>query len=510
MDVTAQSKGKVSPQLDRLKLDNKAIDRLQIEVRKNIPFITAGNLKGLHLRFGKAGSKFFYMIGKVRGSNKTFFHKCGEFQLGKYGVAEVQEYINELVKTHKDRDGYWIKNPNDKSVIDAEVSTSQIHTIRSAIKEICKHNFPRIKLDGSIDKKSIQTYSQYLFGWNKRRDHLVFTEDHEGCGKVELKDDMEWHQLWTLYKPFEHCTDPTDRSLYDSTIGGLEVNNISVKIVQKWCNKGVTYGARQNRLKAFQYFYRACGKLDLISAEDKLDPTRIKYGGVKLIQSKKRVANNHRYNNMKFKEDQLERIQKAAKEIRDEHPFQTEAVLFILYSSRRQEESLKLTLDDLYKHNGKQHDRVITLPANVTKSREEEYTIITDGIQWVLDSLSYQRAKPKYQKYTHIKWLFPRSRIASDKLGDVHFCRSDAARTKNLESVWKKIKAKTGIDGQKKLFRKSLSTIATDTLGSAEKAISLTGHKQTSTLQKHYYKTDIDEQIKYADDVAKVYAFKKK
>ena len=37
MDVTAQSKGKVSPQLDRLKLDNKAIDRLQIEVRKNIP-----------------------------------------------------------------------------------------------------------------------------------------------------------------------------------------------------------------------------------------------------------------------------------------------------------------------------------------------------------------------------------------------------------------------------------------------------------------------------------------
>ena len=163
-----------------------------------------------------------------------------------------------------------------------------------------------------------------------------------------------------------------------------------------------------------------------------------------------------------------------------------------------------------YKHNGKPHDRVITLPANVTKSREEEYTIITDGIQWVLDSLSYQRAKPKYQKYTHIKWLFPRSRIASDKLGDVHFCRSDAARTKNLESVWKKIKAKTGIDGQKKLFRKSLSTIATDTLGSAEKAISLTGHKQTATLQKHYYKTDIDEQIKYADDVAKVYAFKKK
>jgi hypothetical protein len=35
---------------------------------------------------------------KSRGSNKTFFHKCGEYQQGVTGVAEIQEYINELVK----------------------------------------------------------------------------------------------------------------------------------------------------------------------------------------------------------------------------------------------------------------------------------------------------------------------------------------------------------------------------------------------------------------------------
>ena len=32
------------------------------------------------------------------GSKKTFFHKCGEYQQGVTGVAEIQEYINELVK----------------------------------------------------------------------------------------------------------------------------------------------------------------------------------------------------------------------------------------------------------------------------------------------------------------------------------------------------------------------------------------------------------------------------
>jgi|TARA_R100000700_G_scaffold40524_1_gene56427 hypothetical protein len=510
MDVDSKSDKKVSHQLSKLKLDDKAIEKVKSDNRANIPFAATGNLKGLHLRIGKSGTKTFYLIGKVKGSKKTFFHKCGEYQQGVTGVAEIQEYINELVKKHKHREGYWKSNPNAEKVEQEEILQQQRHTIRSAIQVICEHSFPRIKLDGSIDKKSIQTYSQYLFGWNKRREHLRFSEDNEGCGVVELIDDMKWNILWARYKPYENCTHPTDRSLYDSKLGGLEVDQLTPRIVQNWCNKGTTLGARQNRLKSFQYFYRACNKLNLLANEDKLDPTRVKYGGVSITSSKKKVSNNHRYNNMKFKSDQLERIQNAAKEIRDEHPFQTEAVLFILHSSRRQEETLKLTTDDLYKHNGKPHNRVITLPANITKSRTEEYAVITDGIQWVLDSLSYQRAKPEYRKYAHIKWLFPRSRIASEKCGDIDFCNSDNARTKNLESVWKKIKAKTGIDGQKKLFRKSLSTIATDTLGSTAKAITITGHKQTSTLEKHYYKTDIEDQIKYADDVAKVYAFKKK
>lgn len=34
MDITTQSKSKVSHQLDRLKLDNRTINRLQIEFRK--------------------------------------------------------------------------------------------------------------------------------------------------------------------------------------------------------------------------------------------------------------------------------------------------------------------------------------------------------------------------------------------------------------------------------------------------------------------------------------------
>ncbi len=518
MDAKNNIKASVSHQLAKLKWNDKAIQGLSnqdINNRRNIPFDTSGNLKGMHLRYSyRSGKKVFYLIGKVKGTSKTFFHKCGEFQLGITGTFEIEQYVNKLILDEecKNRDGEWIKKPNEEKITKKLIQQTQSHTIRQAIQKIARESFPHIKQDGTIDKKSIQQYSQFLFGWNKRRLHLTFTDDAEGCGVLGLKDNMTmtWDKLWRIYKPYEDCDHPTKRSLYDSQLGGLCVDELTPRIVQNWCNKGETYGARQNRLKAFQYLYRACNKLNLLAGEDKLDPTRVKHGGVVITYTKKKVSKNHKYNDMKFKEAQIEKIIDAAVALRDEHPFQAEAVMFILYSSRRQEESLKLTLDDLWKHKGKPHNRVITLPANITKSRSEEYVVITEGIQKVLDSLSYQRAKPEYKKYAHIKWLFPRRLIASHRCGDIDFCKSDDARTKNLESVWKKIVKQTGIDGQKKLFRKSLSTIATDTLGSTDKAIAITGHKNTATLEKFYYKSDIDDHIKYADDVAKVYSFKKK
>ena len=66
MDVDSKSDKKVSHQLSKLKLDDKAIEKVKSDNRANIPFAATGNLKGLHLRIGKSGTKTFYLIGKVR------------------------------------------------------------------------------------------------------------------------------------------------------------------------------------------------------------------------------------------------------------------------------------------------------------------------------------------------------------------------------------------------------------------------------------------------------------
>ena len=513
MDANSKKSKKNHPQVI-LKWSDKVIDKLQethreLTGRHTIPFDTSGHLKGMHLRYNaKTRSKTFVVLGKLKDKGKTFTHTCGQFQLGSTGTPEISQYMTELVTKHKDRNGQWLTNPNAENVTKKLIEEDQKKTIRECIIEVAKQGFPRIKLDGSIDPKSQQQYSQNLFGKNKRRGYLSFKEDEHGCGYIELKDGMTYDLLFKKFPPYKHCDSKTDRSLYDSQLGALEISQLTPKITQNWCNSGKTYGARLNRLKAIQYLYRASNKLNLLSNEDILDPTRVNYGGVQLTNTKKKVSNNHRYNNMKFNKDQLGRLLDGAMTLRDDYPFSAEAVMFMLYSSRRQEETLKIDTDMLYKHFDQPDPEVITLSENITKSRTQEIVVITDGIKKVLDSLEYQRNKPKFRKYKFIKWLFPKANLNPLKCGDVEFCKSHSARYKNIEAFWKALKKLTGIDGQKKLFRKSLSTIGTKKFG-ADRTIQMTGHKDVRTLNKYYNKPDIDDVKETAQEFAKVYDFKK-
>ena len=147
-----------------------------------------------------------------------------------YDSAELQQKNNFIkhIKLHrlvrfKNKILRNLKKPNEEKITKQLIQQTQSHTIRQAIQKIAQESFPRIKQDGTIDKKSIQQYSQYLFGWNKRRLHLTFADDAEGCGVLGLKDNirMTWDKLWKIYKPYEDCDHPTKRSLYDSQLWTL-------------------------------------------------------------------------------------------------------------------------------------------------------------------------------------------------------------------------------------------------------------------------------------------------
>ena len=470
-------------------------------------FETSGRLKGLHLRWNtKTGVKSFVIIGRC--INKIFTHSCGIYS-GPTSLHEIENYVSNLCDKYKNRYGKWTQNPNKENVTKKDLENLQQYTIRQVIELIAKEGFPKQKYDNPIDIKSIQQYSQILFGWNERRNYLSFKMDNQQNAYIEIKDGMSWDRLFKKFPPYKECEDDKDRSIYDSQIGGLPIDDLTVKLVQTWCNKGSSEGARTNRLKAFKYLYRIAQKLNLVSDEDKLDPTRIENGGVIIQSSMKKISRTSKYNNMAFTTSQLERILDSTWKLKDQYQFKAEAILFMAYSGRRGEEVKKIKIDNLYNHFGTPNPEVITLPANIVKSRKEpEIVIINDNIKKVLSSLEDQRQKPEHHKLKFVPWLFPNPHFAIEKYGDVDFCKSDKSRYHYLSDVWKAIEKDTGVLGAQKLFRKSIATIGAKLFGPS-RATQITGHKDIRTLEKYYNKPSLEDTINTAKELGKIYQFKK-
>jgi len=510
MDVSEKKSTKVASQLPwRVKsIDNLEKNFKHLKGKIQFKFITSGILKGLHLVWNtETNVKSFRLVGKCK--NKTFTHTCGKYYPGVTKLTDIENYISDLCKKYKDRDGYWVANPNNENITKDQLKKTQTYTIRECIELIAKEGFPKLKYDNPIDVKSIQQYSQILFGWNDRREYLSFKIDDKQNACIEIRDNLTWDRLFKKFPHYKGVEDDKPRSIYDSQLGGLPIDDLSVRLVETWCNKGTTQGNRQNRLKAFKYLYRTAQKLNLLSDQDKLDPTRISNGGVNITGSMRKISRTSKYNNISFTVPQLEKIINSAWKIKDEKPFKAEAILFIAYSGRRAEEVKKIKIENLYNHFGEPNNEVITLPTEIVKSRKEpEIVIINENIKKVLNSCEEHRSKPEFAKLKFVPWLFPNPHFALEKYGDVEFCRSEKTRYHYLSDVWKLIEKDTGIQGAQKLFRKSIATIGAKTFGPL-KATQITGHKDVRTLEKYYYKESLEDTITTANELGKIYQFKK-
>jgi len=189
---------------------------------------------------------------------------------------------------------------------------------------------------------------------------------------------------------------------------------------------------------------------------------------------------------------------------REKYPFQSEALLFLMFSGRREQETLKLKWSDVNFEKG-----TITMPRGITKARKVEYIDITGPIAVVLNSLKEQ-LKGEHQKYKFVDWLFPTTRTNSQRLHEDSYVRSESTKLKHLRGCWTDLVKELEIVGSPKMFRKTFSSIAKITLGTSSKARALTGHEQDATLDIHYDKTSREDAKEYAHQVAEVFNFTKK
>ena len=449
----------------KLKFTDYAVDKFfasffedgKVKARKYIPFDVSRHtiLKGLKLvQYQKSKKKYFIL--KYWFNNKSKLITIGEFILNKFGCRECENKVFEIARAHQDDKGKWIKDPlqtmhnEDRRIESSVVEDSYKLTVNEVIERLCKANFPRAKREGRLSASSIQTHCIHLIGRNWRTRHLIFVEDYQGHGLIKFKPNyhkrtakpVDWADLFSKF-PIGHgiikdkkFNPNNERSVYDSDLGKEIIDNLTPGIIKRYIeNKERGFGTKKNMLETFKTLWSFALDKDLLGDSPPANPTK------DIVFKRPEVSKSPgtRYNDLRFTDQELKTIYTTLIKLTDKYPFQAEALLFMLCTGRRAEETLKIRWGNINKAR-----TLITLPASITKARKVEYVDITPPVAFVLKQIDKQLAG-KYQGYRFVDWLFPTTRINKKRLHEDKYVRSDSCRTKELRGCWSEVVKETGI-----------------------------------------------------------------
>ena len=494
-----------------------------------LPFDVAkkSSLKGLKLCIYKS-SKNKYFTLQYWFKKKPKLLTIGKFVPGVFGTKQCEEKLFSLVKEHTDEKGIWIKDPSiterDKTrvITDTQFTESKKKTINELIVACLKANMPKGKRAGRLRAISAQDLSRYMIGYNWRHKHLVFRDDKDGNGYITFKPNwhkrtarpQDWEDLFTRYGPGIGNITSTKlnpmkaKSIYDSALGKTIIDDLNEGIIKRYLAEKSSYGVKKGiiaSLKIIWYFAKDNGYLGDKPKVGSVHQDPTKDINLKKPDESKSLGSIH--NDGQYQPEEIDRIISACKNLSEEYPFQAESILFMTYSGQRREQILKLKLQDIkiIKYKGELR-KVAEFPGSITKKGKKDYVIITEDLQKVLDQISIIKERPGFEKYKFVSWLFPSVRADKKRLLEAGYQQSDYTRTKDNKTCWNAVKELAQVGGARKVLRKYYNTGAYEEVG--DEATKLTGHDIRATLEKHYFKQQLNKVISNADRVAKV-LFKK-
>ncbi len=477
-------------------------------------------LKGLRLCQYLKGKKKYFVLNYWY-NRRSLPWTVGEFRLGIFGVKQCQDKIHDIVRTHCDDKGRWIKDPKltvrDKEIriAKAVVVDSQKVTINHVIEKYAEAGFPRKK--GKTKKgSSIRRDCLNLFGHNWRTKHLIY-DDVKGRGVVHFKLNIHkrtakpesWSDLFSKFPPGHgvikdsYFNPKKELSVYDSKLGKLVIDELSPGIVERYLEaKERSPGTKKSMLNSLNSVWLYARKKKWLGDNPPLNPCRQRDGGIVID---KEGAKTDPYKDNRFTISEYKNIYHSLIKFSCRFPFIAEALLLIQFSGLHEEEILRIQREHV-------KEKYILVPKEITKSEKRDLFIdLTPPIRKVLSQLD-KHLNGDYKKYRFIPHLFPTTRISTKKLHDDTYIRTAQTRLKSgsLRGCFKEVlKDNPGMTGSIKMFRKTFSTIAKIVLKGSEDAIALTGHESKKTLDIYYDKTPRDEQRQYAFKVAEVLNFDK-
>ena len=489
------------------------------------PMPKGSHLKGLVLRVSKA-TKLKCFVLRYWFNNKLKRLSLGIFK-SSYGVKEVNDKLYELVKEHTNDKGIWITDPSiaekekQKKITKKQIDDSKKLTVREVIELLCKAGFPQLYNRGGLSKRHISDCFRYLVGYNWRARHLRFTEDNEGNGVITFRINpvfsrfnkrtqviKTWDKLFKRFPPGDkryflkkekHFNPSGSTSLYDNDeFGKLLMSDFTTGKMKEYINLRPEFGTQRNCLSALKVLWNFASSTGILGEKPGVNP------GTHVVLKKPRILKNPSsvYNDKIFTMEDLEKIHNACLALTDKFPYQGELIMLMMSCGRRFQELTKLRKDYV-----KLNERIIEIPNTISKIRENQFLTITEPVAMILERLDKINNRPGYEMFKNVPWLFPAIRYKSATNISPEYINSDRTRLKTITNCWNAIREMTGIFGAPRCFRKTFSSLAKDTLGATGPATKLTGHTQSATLDKHYYKTHKDKVITNADKVAKILTF---
>ena len=483
-------------------------------------------LDGLKLRYMKdTHNKYFLICGTFKG--ERFEVNIGAFK-PKFKCREVRKLMDDLGNTIRNKKLQWLVDPKvyleeQRSNYQDIIDKYETPTIKQVIEEICKSSFPRLKVEGSLAKIHMSDIFRYLCGYNKRgrfikwsefegdgvmtfRNKPIFTKISGPDRKTSIKDFDELFKLFPggvgVFPKGKHYNVSGVTSLYDDPISDNIITSLDKGMMKSYIKKYEVYGTQKNCLKALKYLWAFASEKDYLGSNPGFNP-----GSTVVLKRPKNLANvGSIYNRHKFSIGELQRIKQACIELKQQFPFSTACILFMMFTGRRFQEIIKIKREYIQMDQG-----IIQIPKEISKIREDQFITITEPVKFVLDMLEDQRNTEGYQIYKKVTWLFPTTRVLHTSNITPEYLNGYDSRMKVLFNCWQKVKEKADISfGALKSFRKTYSTIATQVFkGDTQRASKLTGHLRPETLERFYYQEHQQEVVKSATQVAEILQFKK-
>ena len=137
-----------------------------------------------------------------------------------------------------------------------------------------------------------------------------------------------------------------------------------------------SYGTEKNIKNVFRTLWAFAEQRDLFVKEIPDNPIK----KIRLIKPTETKSPGSRYNDLRFTDDEIKTIWTKLIELKDRYPFQAEALLFMLCTGRRAEETLKIRRSNLTKDGTR-----LIMPSGITKARKQETIYITEplDLSWI-------------------------------------------------------------------------------------------------------------------------------